>query len=577
MINDLKVKDFSVISERNLSHYINISVQVQVPNTSGCVRYFMNVLTFKEEIPSSGGFTTLSPFEKVAETSHQIPPCPTCVRVCFALLFIWRHRSLFCSVNEANTYIKECPTVKAMNLYLMPSILSLIGNAVLGIHLIIKNPNSRVTHAFTVLILLLMGWAFSEIVMRSQSDAGIAFFWSKILYLNNFFLPSAFLALSYTYAGGKKHLYIVASYAVGLGFIPLLFTPHFVEGMVNIPPWGYDVQVGFLFTYFAVFYVAIIFLGTFILLKFYRKNSSQEQRRLQFMLAGFLVAVFLIVLSNIVSRVTDIHLPRTGSMFTLVATVAFAYGMVKYQLLVIPTREKSRVTMDARCGALCSSCNGYLDGLCPSCELGDPDLRENCLIYQCSTEKGVLCSDCPSLLKCTIFSSNMELCPFTFDRYGLKARNSYLWEDADPQFAFQVFRDYTIRGSFGLLITREYPEKLREKHQLPHMNVLWLSQVEGHETSIEPTNLPRLTHFVTQFIRDAPLSFVLLVGLEYLVVHNGFDKMLKHLHMINDQVMTHNSRFLVVVDPKTMEPKELSLLEREMRPLKKDNLFKSPV
>ncbi|MBU7045774.1 MAG: hypothetical protein HXS54_05005 [Theionarchaea archaeon] len=46
--------------------------------------------------------------------------------------------------------------------------------------------------------------------------------------------------------------------------------------------------------------------------------------------------------------------------------------------------------------------------------------------------------------------------------------------------------------------------------------------------------------------------------------------------MVNDQVMTNKSRFLVVVDPKTMDSRDLSLLEREMHPLKKDNLFKSP-
>jgi hypothetical protein len=118
-----------------------------------------------------------------------------------------------------------------------------------------------------------------------------------------------------------------------------------------------------------------------------------------------------------------------------------------------------------------------------------------------------------------------------------------------------------------LLISREHPEKVVEKYQLPNVNTLWLSQIE-EGISIDPTNLPRLTHTVTQFIGQAPISFVLVAGLEYLIVHNGFDRVLKHLHMVNDQVMTHPSRLLVVVDPKTLDPKELSLLEREMRPLK---------
>lgn len=466
--------------------------------------------------------------------------------------------------------------MNTMNPYLIPPILALVGNALLGVYLIAKNPNSKVTYAFSILVLFLVGWSFSEIMMRSQSDAEAALRWSKILYTNVFFLPSAFLVLSYIYTGGKKHSWIFISYAVGLGFIPLLFTEHFIEDMEKISPWGYDVLVGRFFSYFAVLYLIVIAGGVSVLFHYYKRSSPLERRRLKFMLIGFSIALFLIGMTNLLSRIKDLPLPTTGSMFTLVATVTFAYGMLKHQLLIVPVREKSRTTIDARCGALCSSCNAYVDGLCPSCELGDASLRESCPIYRCSVEKGVLCNDCSSLFTCDIYREYAEQCPFTTDRYGLKARNSYLWEDADHQFAFEVFRDYTLRGSFGLLITRDYPEKIVNKYQLPGVNTIWLSQIEGREDTIDPDNLPRLTHMVDQFIAKAPVSFVLLVGLEYLLVHNGFERVLKHLHMINDQIMTHNARFLAVVDPKTLDPKELSLLEREMHPLKEENLFKSP-
>lgn len=462
-----------------------------------------------------------------------------------------------------------------MELYLIPSILSLVGNALLGIYVNVKSPKSKVTYAFTVLILLLMGWAFSETMMRSQS-VETALFWSKVSYVHSFFLPSAFLALSYIYTGGRNLSLIVASYALGLIFFPFLLSSHFIQEIVLIPLWGYDTQVGYLFSYFAAVYVAIIGVGTLILLQHYRKSPPQEKRRLQFMIAGFLIAVFLIGMTNLLSRVANLPLPRAGSLFTLVATVSFAYGMVRYQLLIVLTREPPRATMDSRCGALCSSCSAYLEGFCPSCELGDIELRESCPIYRCSLERGIICNDCSALLKCSTYREYSNECPFSVDRYGLKVRTSYFWKDPDPSFAFEIFRDYTIRGSFGLLITRDYPEKVIERYELPDVSVLWLSQIGEYEASIDPTNLPRFTHTVSEFIRQAPISFVLLTGLEYLIVHNGFDRVLRHLHMINDQVMTHNSRLLVVADPRTLEAKELSLLEREMRTLRKDNLFKSP-
>ncbi len=465
-----------------------------------------------------------------------------------------------------------------MNPYIVLFILPLVGNAALGTYVIVKNPKSKVTREFFVLALLLVGWAFAESMMRTRTTAGAALFWSKILYLNNLFLPSTFLALSYVYTGGKKYSYIAISHALSLIFIPFLFTDQLVENVAENPPWGYDIIVGPFFPYFVVLYLAIISAGTVIVLQYYRQSSLIEKRKLQFMLAGFLLALFLISLTNLLSRTDagELALPRAGSLFTLIATLSFAYGMFKYQLLVVPTRIKAATAIDSRCGASCSLCSAYLDGLCPSCEAGDQEQRESCPIYQCSFERGVPCNDCKSLLKCDIYGENCGRCPFTVDRYGLKARNSYLWEDANPQFAFEVFRDYTIRGCFGLFISRDYPQKAMEKYQLVTVSTVWLSQVEGHERSIDPTNLPRLTHTITQFIQKTPQSFIFLLGLEYLIVHNGFDNVLKHLHMINDQVMTHNSRFLVVVDPKTLDPRELSLLEREMHPLKEGNLFKSP-
>lgn len=463
-----------------------------------------------------------------------------------------------------------------MDLYIIPPLLSLVGNAILGLYLIVKNPNSKVTYAFSVLVLLLVGWAFSETMMRSQSNPEVAVFWGKILYINAFFLPSAFITLSYLYTGGKTISWVALSYAVGGGFLPLLMTKGFLQGVKKIPPWGYDVVVGPLFSYFVILYLLAISVGAVILLRYYKQNSLLEKRRLQFMLVGFLVSVFLIGMSNLLSRVQDLPLPRMGSMFTLVATVSFAYGMAKYKLLIVPTRERARTPIDARCGALCSLCRSYVEGLCVGCEQADAKIRESCPIYQCSIQKGILCEECPELLECTIYREFAEKCPVSVDFYGLDHCNSYLWEHSDPKIAFEIFLDYTARGAFGLLITRDYPEKVKEKYQLLDISYIWLSQVESAENAVDPTNLPRLTYIITQFIKQVPESFILLVGVEYLIVHNGFSRVLKFLHTINDRVMTHNARFLVVIDPKTLDPKEVSLLERELHPLKRENLFKSP-
>jgi archaellum biogenesis ATPase FlaH len=56
-------------------------------------------------------------------------------------------------------------------------------------------------------------------------------------------------------------------------------------------------------------------------------------------------------------------------------------------------------------------------------------------------------------------------------------------------------------------------------------------------------------------------------GLEYLIVHNDFDRVLKFLHSLRDEIAVQNSRLIISLNPKTLTGKKVALLSKDLRVL----------
>lgn len=109
-----------------------------------------------------------------------------------------------------------------------------------------------------------------------------------------------------------------------------------------------------------------------------------------------------------------------------------------------------------------------------------------------------------------------------------------------------------------------HPKKVRVTYGLQKTPILWLSTV-GTEDAIDPKDLAKINHLVNQFLKRATDSIVLLEGIEYLIIQNNFEKVIKALNSLNDYITISGSRLLVPVSPKTLSEKELSILEKEFR------------
>jgi hypothetical protein len=143
----------------------------------------------------------------------------------------------------------------------------------------------------------------------------------------------------------------------------------------------------------------------------------------------------------------------------------------------------------------------------------------------------------------------------------------YLVKEKKPDLSFRLFESLVAQKMPGLCITRQYPERVRRERGLPEVRVVWLSHTPGEDFH-NPTAIGTLAKVVQKFIEDnSGDGVVLLDGLEYLIINNGFLQTLMFVEHVNEFVMQRRAIIILPVSPDTLEEKELALLERNLKVL----------
>ncbi|MFQ5892644.1 MAG: DUF835 domain-containing protein, partial [Candidatus Methanofastidiosia archaeon] len=139
----------------------------------------------------------------------------------------------------------------------------------------------------------------------------------------------------------------------------------------------------------------------------------------------------------------------------------------------------------------------------------------------------------------------------TEKEYQLEKGCSYLIEEERGERAFKVFVDAARHGAQALCISREFPEILRKKYDLEKTPMIWLASTE-YENTILPEDLGKLNYLIFEFLKSSKNSIIILDGLEYLIMYNGFYRTLKFLHILRDLVVVEDSNLLVSLNPKVL-------------------------
>ncbi|MBX8631093.1 MAG: DUF835 domain-containing protein [Thermoplasmata archaeon] len=144
----------------------------------------------------------------------------------------------------------------------------------------------------------------------------------------------------------------------------------------------------------------------------------------------------------------------------------------------------------------------------------------------------------------------------------LEYGTSFAFFEEKAERSISLFEVGLKRGLKGLCFTREFPDKLAQRHDLKGAVVMWLSNI-GSQNSIRPKDLEKITLQCNEFLA-ASQSIILIDGLEYLITNNGFISVLKMLQFLRDSTAVNNSVLIISINQHAIKDSEVSLIKREI-------------
>src|SRR5467141_1671368 len=144
----------------------------------------------------------------------------------------------------------------------------------------------------------------------------------------------------------------------------------------------------------------------------------------------------------------------------------------------------------------------------------------------------------------------------------------YLLEDETSETDYRLFLRLLPEQEAGFCISRMHPEKVRTRFGPASIRIGWLAEVPG-EDHFSANAMASVAKAIQQFIQEHSSSGLVLVdGLEYVILHNGFQPtLLAFVEHLNEFTMGTQAIVLIAFRPQTLDPRELALLERNLQVL----------
>ena len=141
---------------------------------------------------------------------------------------------------------------------------------------------------------------------------------------------------------------------------------------------------------------------------------------------------------------------------------------------------------------------------------------------------------------------------------------NYLVIDKDPGTSYSWLLGMVRRERPTLCMTTTFPEKVVKEYRLEGVEMYWLSDTNPGPKTLDPKRLEfEVIRALSNFAKSFKGGAILLDGLEYLVVENGFDKTFKFIKRVNDLCGVHGTTFIVPITPGAIGPDELMMLRKE--------------
>jgi hypothetical protein len=199
----------------------------------------------------------------------------------------------------------------------------------------------------------------------------------------------------------------------------------------------------------------------------------------------------------------------------------------------------------------CRNCGRLLDVV--------PEPGESMVTIKCP-----FCSELQVLEERTVLKvTRCDNCQMILEE--IPQRYNYLVITDEPVFAYDWFKAVVKTGTPGLVMSTTFSEKLKREFDLPEgVELYWLSDTNPGTRTLDPKRLDfEIMRALSNFVKNNKGGVLVLEGLEYLVVENSFDRVLKFIKKVNDLASVHDATMFVPVTPTGLGPEEMTLLKKE--------------
>ncbi len=148
-------------------------------------------------------------------------------------------------------------------------------------------------------------------------------------------------------------------------------------------------------------------------------------------------------------------------------------------------------------------------------------------------------------------------------RYPLEKGHLYIIKEEFPDKGYEIFYDQITHGSFGLCITKLYPDNIRQRYGLAKTPIIY-STFNDTSNAILPRNVNELVSIISDFEQKTTDPIFFIDCLDQIKFAIGFGEFISTLKKIRQFCYDSSSILLVSLNPAMFEDQQLAIVDSEI-------------
>ena len=217
-----------------------------------------------------------------------------------------------------------------MGIVALLSLIGFVGNLILGLLVLALTERDVRSRLFSLVAFSFALVGLGEFLMRTSTSLAVAYIWMRLTGTGWVLTTLLFFTFSLYLTQKSLALPVLATvYGLGVLFLYWIWTSSLVYFGARQFWWGYGVQNGPLYPFFSGFLSAMVLLGVFLIVDYYRKITNPLEKRA---VAPILIGPLFVVVPGIVQNflLGHLDLPSLTTGFSIFMNIFVAYGIFRY-------------------------------------------------------------------------------------------------------------------------------------------------------------------------------------------------------------------------------------------------------